>query len=124
VGLGASSEVCEALPFSFVFWDFAGDFGFIWMILRVLVGGGGKSKSSSGRLIDAPDRPVLPVRPGSSGEVGDGGTYEGSDREDLRLAVLNAAGGNAKESPSGLSLMVKPPDIAGVGSRDIVKRKL
>lgn len=26
-----------------------------------------------------------------------------------------------KASPSGLSLMMKPPDMAGVGSRDIVK---
>lgn len=57
VGGIASSELCEPLTFSLVL-VFEGDFGFIWMILRVLVGGGGKSKSSSGRLIDVPDRAV------------------------------------------------------------------
>ena len=59
VGLGTrSSELCEPLAVSLVLGAFEGDFGFIWMILRVLVGGGGKSKSSSGRLIDVPDREV------------------------------------------------------------------
>jgi hypothetical protein len=59
VGLGVgSSEVLDGcLPLFLALRDLGADvFGFIWIILRARVGGGGKLKSSRGRFIDAPDR--------------------------------------------------------------------
>lgn len=146
--LEAAGEVPLAAAFVFPFEaGFAGAaagsfgelwvFGFIWMILRVRVGGGGRSRSSRGLLKPACDGGFA-LRLGSSrGDVGDAGKKtEGSDRDDLLLAPfafegLKAAGGRAKTSePSiiawSLSLMISSPDMAGVGGRrerDIVWKR-
>lgn len=109
--------------------------GFIWMILRVRVGGGGRSKSSSG-LLTLACRGGCGLRPGPrSGEAGEAGQKtDGSDLEERLLAEsslegLMAAGGNAKESVPSMgicSLMMSSPDMAGVGGRrerDMVQRE-
>lgn len=96
--------------------------GFIWMILRVRVGGGGRSNWSRGRL--TPDwrsgREFAPIAM-TSGEVGDVGPEE--TVESLRLASiagtvgLRAAGGSEKQSgPSvqGGSLATSSADMEGV----------
>lgn len=102
--------------------------GFIWMILRVRVGGGGRSlKSSNGRLVpdkDCREPPAWP-RPLPTamklGDTGEAGIW--SDLEDLLLGAESiAAGGKAKTSVPSMvvccwSLTLNSPDMEGVGRR-------
>lgn len=102
--------------------------GFIWMILRARVGGGGRSRSSSGRLVACRD--ALAPRPVAVrfGEVGESSrrTDAGSGLDGFLVADgtrrgLRAAGGSEKVStPSSTeyrSLTMSSPDVAGVGGR-------